>query len=70
MTTITLKINDKSKVGKAFLAYLEELSIESKSVKIINTPNLATLKSIADIESKNNLTKAQSPKELLRKLRA
>jgi hypothetical protein len=36
MTTITLKINERSKAGKAFMT-MTDFFIESKSVKIIDT---------------------------------
>ncbi|KOS06172.1 hypothetical protein AM493_09115 [Flavobacterium akiainvivens] len=38
MTTITLKINERTKAGKALLSMLEFFTKESKGVEVIETP--------------------------------
>ena len=38
MTTITLKINDKSTAGKSFLPFLKTFVVKDKSVEIVSTP--------------------------------
>lgn len=41
MTTLTLKINERTKAGKAFLAMTSSLVKESKSIEIVTSkPNL------------------------------
>lgn len=39
MTTITLKINDKSTAGKTFLAFLKIFVAKEKAVEIVEEPN-------------------------------
>lgn len=36
MTTITLKINERTKVGKAFMTLIETFSKEEKGIEIIS----------------------------------
>lgn len=36
MTTITIKINERTKVGKAFMALIEAFSKEKKGIEIIS----------------------------------
>jgi len=38
MTTITLKINERTKAGKALLSLLEFFTKESKDVEVVETP--------------------------------
>jgi len=38
MTTITLKINERTKAGKALLSLLEFFTKEGKGVEVIDTP--------------------------------
>lgn len=38
MTTITLKINEKTNFGKTFLAFIKSLSIKESSVEVLKTP--------------------------------
>lgn len=38
MTTITLKINERTKAGKALLSLLDFFTKESKGVEVIETP--------------------------------
>ena len=36
MTTITIKINERTKVGKAFMALIEAFSKEKKGIEIVS----------------------------------
>jgi len=38
MTTITFKINERTKAGKALLSLLEVFTKESKGVEVVETP--------------------------------
>ena len=40
MTTITLKINDKSTAGKTFLAFLKTFVAKEKAVEIVDAPKV------------------------------
>jgi hypothetical protein len=71
MTTITLKVNERSKAGKAFMS-MTDFFIESKSIKVIDNKNSATdfysemenaFAEIKQIEMGNK--KAKTLKELL-----
>jgi hypothetical protein len=44
MTTITLKINERSKKGKAFLEMARAFFEDSKEIEIIKEPNATTKK--------------------------
>ena len=69
MTTITLKINDNSVMGKSFLAFLKTFVAKDKSVEIINVPNTGLQESIADYKA-GRVIKAKNATELLKKLKA
>lgn len=51
MTTITLKINEKSSLGKLFLEFVKTFVSEKKGVEIVKTPNAETLKAMQDAEN-------------------
>lgn len=51
MTTITLKINEKSKAGKLLTGMIELLSKNKSDVEIISTPNFETLKAMEDAKN-------------------
>jgi len=52
MTTITLKINEKSKKGKYLLGLIREMAKEESLIEIVyNTPNEKTLKAMEDAEN-------------------
>jgi hypothetical protein len=55
MATITLKINERSGIGKAILDLITNHAKEGKSVEIIETPNLATINAM--LEAKQGKTK-------------
>ena len=49
MTTITLKINERSKVGKAFLEMTTVLVKDSKGIEIISTGSNKTVEKKSEI---------------------
>lgn len=49
MTTITLKINERSKAGKAFLEMTNVLVQDSKGIKIISTGSNKTTEKKSEI---------------------
>lgn len=64
MTTITLKINEKSKAGKLLTAMIDLFSKNKSDVEIINTPNFDTLKSMEDAK-KGKVIRAKNAEALL-----
>ena len=69
MTTLTLKINDKTIAGKTFLAFLKTFVAKEKAVEIVKTPNAGLQESIADYKT-GRVIKAKNATELIKKLRA
>jgi hypothetical protein len=67
MATITVKINERTNFGKAFLALLE-VGISEKKIEVIKVPNADTLKSMANIEAGIGLTKTKNHADLMKKL--
>ena len=61
MTTITLKINEKSATGKALLTFIKSFINGTKGVEIVeeekNRYNAETEKAIADVRARRDLTK-------------
>lgn len=70
MTTITLKINEKSSFGKLFLEFVKTFVSEKKGVEIVKTPNAETLKAIEEVEKGIGVIKAKNVDELFKKLKA
>ena len=68
MTTITLKINEKTKAGKALLSIVNLISSENKRVEVCDAPNFETIKEMYEAENKIGLTKAKDAKDLFKKL--
>ncbi len=68
MTTITLKINEKSKAGKTFLSMVRFFTEEKNGVEILKTPNLETVKAMYEVENKIGLTSVKNSKELFKRL--
>jgi len=64
MTTITLKINEKSKAGKLLTGMIELLSKNKSDVEIISTPNFETLKAMEDAKN-GKVIRAKNATELL-----
>lgn len=70
MTTITLKINEKSSLGKLFLEFVKTFVSEKKGVEIVKVPNAETLKAIYEVEKGIGVIKAKNVDELFMKLKA
>jgi hypothetical protein len=68
MTTITLKINEKTKAGKALLSIVNLISSENKGVEVCDAPNFETVKAMYEAKIKMGLTKAKNSKDLFKKL--
>ena len=68
MTTITLKINERTKKGKAFLEMEHAFFEDSKEIEIIKIPNSTTQKAINDAKKGVGLNKSSSHKYLMEKL--
>lgn len=68
MTTITLKINEKSKAGKTLLSMVQFFAEEKNGVEIVKTPNLETVKAMYEVENKIGVTRVKNSKELFKKL--
>jgi UDP-N-acetylmuramyl tripeptide synthase len=68
MTTITLKINERTKKGKAFLEMARAFFEDSKEIEIIKVPNAATQKAIDESKKGKGLSSSTSHKDLMEKL--
>ena len=64
MTTITLKINEKTKAGKLLTAMIDLLSKNKSDVEIVSTPNFETLKAMDDAKN-GKVIRAKNASELL-----
>lgn len=51
MATITLKINERTKAGKIFLAFVEQFVLSNKSVEMVKKPNDETLAAMRDADN-------------------
>ncbi len=49
MTTITLKINDKTTKGKSFFEFLNQYILTDKTVELVKEPNEKTLKAVKNV---------------------
>lgn len=67
MTTISLKINERSKMGKIILELIKVSSEENQGVEIIHVPNVETIKAIEDVQ-KGKTTKVKNSQELFKNL--
>lgn len=67
MTTISLKINERSKMGKIILELIKVSSEENQGVEIIHVPNSETIKAIEDVQ-KGKTTKVKNAQELFKNL--
>jgi antitoxin component of RelBE/YafQ-DinJ toxin-antitoxin module len=70
MTTMTFKINERTKAGKAFLTMKDTFFTDAVGVEIVETPNFETVKAMYEAENKIGLTKSKNTKDLLKKLRS
>lgn len=69
MATITLKIDEKSKAGQAFMAFIKHFVINNdQAVEVVEIPNTETLKAMANVEAGKGLTKTKSHADLMAKL--
>lgn len=68
MTTITLKINEKSKAGKTLLSMVRFFTEEKNGVELLTTPNLETVKAMYEVENKIGITSVKNSKDLFEKL--
>ncbi len=68
MTTLTLKINERTKKGKAFLEMAHAFFEDSKEIEIIKVPNNTTQKAINDAKKGVGLNKSSDHKDLMDKL--
>lgn len=68
MTTITLKINEKSKAGKTLLSMVQFFTEEKTGVEILKTPNLESVKAMYEVKNKIGLTSTKNSKDLFQKL--
>ena len=67
MTTISLKINERSKMGKIILELIKVSSEENQGVDIIHVPYAETIKAIEDVQ-KGKTTKVKNSQELFKNL--
>lgn len=67
MATITIRINERTSVGKAILQLLKA---NKGDVEILHYPNEETLKSMINIEKGEKITKSTSHSDLMRKLKS
>lgn len=71
MVTITLKINEKTNIGKTFLAFLKTLTVKEKSIEVVKDRyNAQTEKDIAEARAGKGLIKAKNVEDLFNKLSA
>ncbi len=68
MTTLTLKINEKTKKGKAFLEMARVFFEDSKEIEIVKVPNSTTQKAITNAKKGIGLTSSSSHTDLMEKL--
>jgi urocanate hydratase len=66
---ITLKINEKSKVGKLLATMIELFSKDKNDVEILTTPNFETLQAMEDTVN-GKVIRANSAKELIASLKS
>lgn len=67
MTTITLKINDKTKKGLLFVEFLKQYILSDKNIEVVSQPNSETLKAIENAE-KGKTTRVKNSKDLFKEL--
>lgn len=68
MTNIALKINERTKAGKALLSLINLFTTENKGVEICDIPNFDTIKAMYDAKNKIGVTKTSSHKDLMEKV--
>lgn len=70
MTTITIKINERSKYGKALLDFIKIGADDNKGVEIVKVPNAETIRAIENVKAGKGITRTSSHADLMRKLNA
>jgi len=68
MTTITLKINEKTKAGKLLTAIIEFLSKEDTDIKIISSSSKSGVEESLEDIKKGNLNSYKNSSELFKKV--
>ncbi|MBI2257798.1 MAG: hypothetical protein HYU67_02750 [Flavobacteriia bacterium] len=68
MTTITLKINERSKMGKIILDLIKLSSTEKKGVEVLRFPNKETFQAIENVEKGIGLIHTKNHEDLMTKL--
>jgi len=68
MTTITLKINERTRKGKEFLEMARAFFEDSKEIEIIKVPKATPQKAINDAKKGKGLSGSTSHKDLMDKL--
>ena len=69
MTTVTVKINSKSRRGKHILAILSDMAKHGNDIQLENIPNTETIKAINDARTKKGF-KAENVDDLFKQLEA
>jgi hypothetical protein len=67
MQTITLRINENSKMGKVILDLIKITAADKKGVEVVRTFNAETIKAIEDVEAGRTF-KVKNTKELFNEL--
>lgn len=65
MTTITLKINGRTKMGKIILDLIKYCSNKKMGVEVLYYPNEETLEAINNVEKGIGLIRTESHKDLM-----
>jgi|GEM_PF-3417358 len=68
MTTLILKVNEKTKAGKTFLSMVDFFLTEKEGIEVVENPNKVTQKAMHEAENKIGLTKTKNTKDLFEKL--
>lgn len=67
MQTITLRINENSKMGKVILDLIKITAADKKGVEVVRTFNAQTIKAIEDVEAGRTF-KVKNTKDLFKEL--
>jgi hypothetical protein len=67
MQTITLRINENSKMGKVILDLIKITAADKKGVEVVRTFNTETIKAIEDVEAGRTF-KVKNTKDLFKEL--
>jgi len=67
MTTVTVKINSKSKRGKHLIALLSDMAKHGNDIQLEDVPNAETAKAINDARAKKGF-KAKNVDDLFKQL--